>query len=82
MPAVLSLAKMSAKAASGVFIVAAKRTPFGAFGGRLSKLSPTGTYSVTDKFCVSEQMNLELLATVFFNRFTLTELIQYGKLYQ
>jgi hypothetical protein len=33
---------MSAKAAAGVFIVAAKRTPFGSFGGKLRKLSPTG----------------------------------------
>ena len=32
---------MSAAAARGVFIVAAKRTPFGAFGGALKGLSST-----------------------------------------
>ena len=33
--------KMAAAAGRGVFIVSAKRTPFGAFGGKLKNLSAT-----------------------------------------
>jgi hypothetical protein len=50
---------MSAKAAAGVFIVAAKRTPFGSFGGKLKKLTPTG-----DIVTVSVSKMLSILITI------------------
>ena len=55
--------KMSAKAAAGIFIVGAKRTPFGSFGGKLSKMTPTGI-AIASKGLESKYtagMNLDLL---------------------
>lgn len=56
-------AVMSAKAAAGVFIVGAKRTPFGAFGGKLSKLTPTGIVIASNLLSILffDEMNLDLL---------------------
>lgn len=46
--------KMTSAVARGVFIVAAKRTPFGAFGGALKALSATDLSVVASRAALAE----------------------------
>lgn len=46
--------KMASAAARGVFIVAAKRTPFSTFGGALKGLSATELSAVASRAALSE----------------------------
>jgi len=53
---------------NNVFIVAAKRTPFGSFGGSLSKLSATELGAISTKAAIASASNLDpsLIGTTFF----------------
>eukprot|EP00292_Cryptomonas_paramecium_P005410 CAMPEP_0113718024 /NCGR_PEP_ID=MMETSP0038_2-20120614/34925_1 /TAXON_ID=2898 /ORGANISM="Cryptomonas paramecium" /LENGTH=399 /DNA_ID=CAMNT_0000646031 /DNA_START=15 /DNA_END=1214 /DNA_ORIENTATION=+ /assembly_acc=CAM_ASM_000170 len=58
---------MAAKATSGVFIVAAKRTPFGAMGGKLSKLTPTDLGTIATNAAIKQAgIDPKIIDDVFF----------------